>query len=159
MSINLHAKFVYAEGKIYHKFSVGNVLAGSIAGYLHHGGYLIVRVDGVQTPVHNIIWKMHFGEIPEGYEVDHIDTIKTNNLISNLRLATRQQNCANRNKPVTNKSGYKGVSFHKKSQKWVAQISVEGKRNTIGYFDSPEEANDAYQEVSKLIYGEFHNGN
>jgi hypothetical protein len=159
MSINLHDIFVYAEGTLYHKNSVGNLLAGSVAGTLHHSGYLRVRVAGISKSVHSIIWMLHFGEIPEGYEIDHIDGIKTNNLISNLRLATRQENCANRAKPITNKSGYKGVSLHKKSGKWIAQISIDGKRNTIGYYNTAEEAHNAYCEVSALIYGEFHNGN
>ena len=155
----LHERFVYAEGILYHKHSVGNLKAGSVAGHLHHSGYLHVRVNGIHNTVHNVIWMMHFGAIPEGYEVDHIDRVRSNNLISNLRLATRQQQCANRKTPITNRSGYKGVSFNKKSGKWVAQINVEGKRNTIGYFDTPEEASNAYNEVSQMIYGEFHHGN
>lgn len=50
--------------------------------------------------VHRIVFETYNGKIPKGYEIDHIDTNKTNNIITNLRLVTRKENMAN---PITKK--------------------------------------------------------
>jgi len=68
--------------------------------------------------------------------IDHDDRIKTNNKIGNLRLITTQQNAFNTNA--------KGYSFDKKSQKWRARIIFDGKIEYLGYYDTPEEAHQAY---------------
>ena len=85
------------------------------------------------------------------YEVDHIDSDMLNDRWSNLRLATRGQNEAN--KPLTkrNRSGFKGVSWDKERNKWKAQI----KSRLIGRFDTPEEAHAAYVVELKKMHGDF----
>lgn len=92
---------------------------------------------------------------PKGIEVDHIDGDSLNNRKSNLRLATRAQNAKNCRRPINNKSGYKGVYFHKASGKWLAQISANGKRVYIGCFDAPELAHAAYLRAAEKLHGEF----
>jgi len=87
--------------------------------------------------------------------VDHQDLNGLNNQRSNLRLATQPQNMHNTSAPRNNTSGYKGVSFHKASGKWRADICVEGKRIALGLFPSPEEAADAYDRVAVANFGEF----
>lgn len=70
--------------------------------------------------------------------VDHIDQNKTNNVFSNLRLATYSQNGMNRDATKSNKLGMKGVCFDAKVGKYKASIRVNGKHKHLGYFDNPD---------------------
>ena len=88
-------------------------------------------------------------------KVDHIDEIKTNNNIINLRFATVSQNGFNQGKHKDNTTGYKGVSFHKRDKKYVAQIRIEGKNKHLGYFLTAQDAGHAYDEYAKKHHGEF----
>lgn len=56
-------------------------------------GYYTTIVDGKAQYVHRLVWKLFNGEIPEGYEINHIDGNKSNNKLSNLELMTREENC------------------------------------------------------------------
>jgi hypothetical protein len=89
--------------------------------------------------------------------VDHIDGDGLNNRRDNLRVATHAQNLRNRGKNKNNKSGYKGVYWHKATKKWKAQIKVNGKEKYLGLFDNPEDAHKAYCEAAKELHGKFAN--
>lgn len=91
----------------------------------------------------------------DGLEIDHIDRNPLNNIFSNIRTATRSQNIMNQGKRKDNISGYKGVTWHKPNQKWMAQIGKDGKRYNLGYFYNPVEAAKAYDRAAKLLFGEF----
>mgnify|MGYP003653768617 CR=1 FL=1 len=92
---------------------------------------------------------------PHGWQVDHIDGDGLNNRRNNLRLATFGQNSQNRRINSNNKSGFKGVCFHKHSGKWRGQIRSNYKTISLGYFASPEEAHAAYCLASEKYHGEF----
>jgi hypothetical protein len=92
---------------------------------------------------------------PPGMEIDHIDSDGLNNMRSNLRVATHAENQRNSRISPKNSSGFKGVSWHKKNRRWHAQISVDGKKLHLGYFDTPEEAHAAYVAASERLHGEF----
>jgi hypothetical protein len=98
--------------------------------------------------------RMIMGE-PEGLDVDHISLNKLDNRRENLRVATRKQNMDNKNKQSNNTSGFKGVSFHKRDQKFVAQISIDGKRKFLGYFATAEAAHECYKQAAIQHNGEF----
>jgi hypothetical protein len=87
--------------------------------------------------------------------VDHIDGNITNNHVSNLRWATRAENSANSKITNRNTSGFKGVCFDKRTNKWKAQISINSKIKHIGLFDTPEEAYEAYKKAATEFHGEF----
>lgn len=130
--------------------------ANRAVGSPNAAGYLMVRLNKKRLyVVHRIIWEMVNGPIPDGMEVDHENTAKSDNKISNLRLATHSQNGFNKRKPRTNTSGYKGVTFHRATRKWASQIVANGKRIHIGLHESKDEAYAAYKVAAKNIHGEF----
>lgn len=90
-----------------------------------------------------------------GEEVDHINMDRIDNRISNLRVATKQQNLFNRSKNRNNTSGHKGVVWHKAACKWMATINVMYKQIYLGLFDDINEAALAYQTAAKKYHGEF----
>jgi len=97
---------------------------------------------------------MVYDKWPE-FEIDHINGIRDDNKIDNLREATRAQNMKNLVTPVTNKTGFKGVSWHKAAQKWQAHIRADGINYYLGIFDNPEDAHKAYVEASQKMHGIF----
>lgn len=106
---------------------------------------------------HAVDFRMHrqiMGE-PQGMEVDHEDGEGLNNQRYNLRVATHQQNLANRPKQKNNTSGYKGVSWSKQNKKWWAHICVSGKTISIGHYKDIKEAAKAYNEAASIHQGSF----
>lgn len=136
------------------KITQGGMSVGSPSGAQHHTGYILISIDGKRYAAHRLAWLYINGEWPNG-QVDHINRIKNDNRVSNLRESTRSQNYANSPKKVTNKSGYKGVFWNKVSQKWVSEISVNKVRYFLGYFKNKNEAALAYNGKAKELLGEF----
>jgi hypothetical protein len=121
----LQSIFEYKDGKLFRKKEITA---------LNLSGYLITQIKRKNYSVHRLIFMMHYGYLPE--VVDHIDGNRLNNSIENLRAATMQQNAQNSKLRKNNKSGIKGVSWHKKTNKWRVQISVNKKVVHFGeYFD------------------------
>jgi hypothetical protein len=87
--------------------------------------------------------------------VDHIDGNGLNNRRQNLRIVSPSENAQNARARKGTESGYKGVFFHKKNNNWRAQIMANGKRYSLGLFNTPEEAHAAYCEASDRLHGEF----
>lgn len=90
-------------------------------------------------------------------EVDHRSGDGLDNRRGNLRLCTRGQNNANRHILQTKTSNHKGVHFEQWSSRWRAEVNHEGKRYTLGRFDSEESAAAAYREAATRLFGEFAN--
>lgn len=129
-------------------------LAGEIAGSLTDKGYNRIGVNYRDYPASRLAWLYMTGEWPLG-EVDHKNTIRNDDRWHNLRPATRQQNCQNMNRGASNKSGFKGVSWHEKYGKWRATIKTNGKSFHLGYFDNPAIASEAYKDRALKIFGAF----
>lgn len=106
--------------------------------------------------MHRVILERKIGrELYKGEQVDHINHDTLDNRRENLRLATRSQNLMNRIKQQNNTSGYKGVSWHKHSQKWRATIKIGSRHTHLGLFDTPKDAYDAYCKAADELHGEF----
>lgn len=121
---------------------------GSTVGADHIAGYKHIMIQKKQYLAHRLAWFYFYGVWPQG-EVDHIDGNRSNNAITNLRDVDRLTNAQNRTKPqVDNKSGFLGV--HKKREKWVADIKVNGKTKRVGTFESPEKAHAAFVEAKRI---------
>jgi hypothetical protein len=126
------------------------------AGYLGNDGYIKIHIGNrCYLYAHRVLWEMQVGKIPTDLYLDHINRIRHDNRITNLRLCTHQQNHFNRTKQSNNKSGYKGVSWHKQKSKWVAQIKVDKRNKFLGFFDNAEEAYGVYCDAATSAYGEF----
>lgn len=133
-------------------------VVGSRLGSVNKHGYLQCQVRGQSFRVHRLIWMLFYGEIPP--LIDHKNGNRTDNRISNLRLATPQQNSRNSKRPSTNTSGFKGVSWCASRRKWLSQIAVGGgKTKNLGRFSKQSDAVAAYQQAAITIHGEFANFN
>lgn len=102
---------------------------------------------------HRLAWALHYGEWPSS-SIDHINCDRHDNRIANLRLATVAENNRNRPKQSNNTTGYKGVSFHKGTNRFEAKIMADKKRYRLGYFDTAEAAFAAYCEAAQRLHGE-----
>jgi hypothetical protein len=125
---------------------------GKETGNLDSDGYVFIRVNGKQYKAHRLAFLYMNGEMPK-YTVDHIDRVKNNNSWKNLRDVPMSVNKQNVEKPLKNNStGYLGVSFYKPYGMYVAGIKVNGIRKTLGYFDSPLDAHNAYLEAKNIYH-------
>ncbi len=86
---------------------------------------------------------------------DHIDRNELNNLESNFRASTKQQNNRNKSLHKNNTSGFTGVSWMKQRQKWNAHITIDYKSIKLGYFDNKDDAIKARLRAEKEYFGEF----
>ena len=96
---------------------------------------------------------MHMAIIPQktGLVTDHINMNSLDNRKCNLRIVTRSVNQINRGLQSNNTSGYKGVTWNKKSNKWQAQIKLNGKHILLGYFKNIKDAVTS-RKNAELIY-------
>ena len=104
--------FEYRDGELYYKDKTSpfsRIVIGDKAGHIGAGGYFRVQLFGKKYLVHRIIWEMFNGEIPKGLQIDHINGIRDDNRIDNLRLVTNGQNQLNARLKLSNKIGIKGV--------------------------------------------------
>lgn len=136
------------------KQSIGRVKKGQEAGWLSWNGYIKIAMDNKDYPSHRLAWFYVYKEWPKE-DLDHIDGLRTNNRISNLREATRSQNLQNKRKQRNNASGFIGVSFNKERNKWDARLKAQGKQICLGLFKTAEEAAQAYEEAAANYFGEF----
>ena len=133
-------------------------IKGKPVGTVASNGYLVVRIDYKLYLLHRIIYRMHFGDLTDEFQVDHIDGNPMNNRIENLRKATSQQNAQNsRVQSGKRHSGLKGVTWHAHKSKWVARVRVCGRNKLVGYFDTDKEAHAAYCRAASVAHGTFFN--
>lgn len=128
------------------------VKAGTIAGSEHPTDhYIAIKIDGVLYKAHRLAWFYSFGEWPPN-DIDHINRVRTDNRLVNIRLATRGENCQNRKTRADNSSGITGIGWHKRDKKWHAYIGKGKKIKYLGYFDALEDAIAARKEAEKLYF-------
>ncbi len=128
--------------------------AGKQAGTASLIGYRYVHIENVFHKEHRLIWLHVMGDWPIS-DIDHIDGDKSNNAIHNLRLASRSQNCANTKIRKDNGCGFKGVSYHSQLRKYQARIQINGRSMSLGCFETPEQAHEAYVKAARSYFGAF----
>ncbi len=112
------------------------------------GGYFRVRIFNKFYPSHRIIWLWHYGKWPD-HQIDHLDGNPANNKIDNLADKTNAENGKNRKMHAKNISGYPGVSWCTREQKWKASVNIQGKPKHLGYFEIKEDAYSAFLEKAR----------
>lgn len=127
--------------------------AGKNAG-ANGNGYIRVQIDGELYLAHRLAWLYVYGEWPlDG--LDHKDGNPSNNAIKNLRECSKAENNRNMRIPVSNTSGYKGVSWNARARKWHSKIKFNGKTVFLGAFDSALDAHIEYRDAAHRLHGAF----
>lgn len=111
-------------------------------------GHKTARIAGKTFLAHRLIWKMAYGADPN--VIDHIDGDPSNNRLSNLRSVRQTENTRNGRLSKNSTSGYNGVTFDKRRNKWVAVIMVDRKKIHLGQFDILEDAVKARGDANRL---------
>lgn len=115
-------------------------------------GYVRTRINNRAVFLHHFVFILKFKKIKDGFLLDHIDRRKLNNLTSNLREATKQQNSMNRSKKTNH---FKGVSFKKKTGKYDSCITLDRKYIHLGSFLNSNKAAYAYDVAAYHYFKEF----
>lgn len=126
-------------GILTRKITVSNQVAGKQAGYASQEGYRDIGIDRKSYRIHRIIWLYIYGEFPPD-QIDHINRIRNDNRLANLRLSSCAKNPLNKGKYRCNSSGHTGVSWHRTQKKWQAGIRKNGKQYYLGIFANIEDA-------------------
>ncbi len=129
------------------------VRKGQTTGYAYKG-YLYIGFSYKLYLAHRLAWFWMTGKWPKN-EIDHINGVGVDNRWCNLREATRSQNMANNVKIKNNTSGYRGVSWHKNRNKYIANIRINNRLEYLGYYATPEKAAEAYNKAATEYFGKF----
>lgn len=140
-------------GAFIHRVGRGGQLAGSRAGTQASNGYRNIYVDRRLYREHRLAWLYTHGEWP-AHQIDHINGVRDDNRLANLREATPQQNHFN-TPSLGGTSRFKGVSYDKERGRWAAYIKAGDVRKNLGRFHSEEDASAAYQAAASRLHGEF----
>jgi hypothetical protein len=117
-------------------------------------GYMSLKIRGAGYAQHRLAWLYMTGAWPS-QTIDHINSDPSDNRFCNLREASHAENCQNRRRRVTNKSGIKGVSWCNTNRRWVAVISVGGRQKYLGLHQTKERAAEVYAEAARAYHGQF----
>ena len=126
-----------------------NIHTGRVCTHINNWGYIQLTWDRgssgrMRQLAHRIAWFKTNGSIPEGFMIDHINGVKTDNRIENLRLICKSGNMQN--------SKWKGYRLHKASGKYAAAIKIDGTSKHLGLFTTEREARQAYLEAKKVLH-------
>lgn len=127
--------------------------ANTVAGGPDGQNYLAISIYGRDYKAHSLAWLYVHGHWPAD-QMDHINHVRDDNRIENLREATNKQNCKNRSINKNNTSGHNGVCWDRPTKKWKVQISHSGKLVYGGIFADIEDALARRKEL-EAVFG-FH---
>lgn len=156
--------FEYEEdtGRLRRLKAIGAKKSGSYATSKTKQGYLQAQIDGRTYTVHRLVYLYHFGEFPT--MLDHINSDKVDNRLTNLRVATSTQNACNTKKRKDNTSGTKGITYCNTHKAWLAKVNKDSKvvvsKTFKGSFDDEtikQEAINWITTARQQHHGEFAN--
>ena len=129
-----------------------SLVVGSVAGTIVKQGYIHIGVNGHYYKAHSLAWFYVHGVWPD--QIDHINHMRTDNRLLNLRNISQKENSKNNSRSKDNTSGVTGVKWHKRDKKWMAVISNDNKRINLGGFIDFNEA-VRIRKLAEIMYG-FH---
>lgn len=141
-------------GLFYWKHATGRKnKIGYIAGHKSKRGYVIIGIDCSAIRAHRLAWYYYYGQFPR-YSIDHINGIRHDNRICNLRDVDNTVNTENQKRATrqNKSSGTLGVSREKNHRRWRAVIETKGKQIHIGYYDTIEDAQTAYINKKRQLH-------
>lgn len=151
----LHEMLVYdsSSGDFYWRKNLkGHARAGELAGSANHAGYKRIRLDGSDVMLHRVAWAMTYGSWP-ALHIDHINGVRSDNRLVNLRQADHSLNMQNRRDAAAcNPTGLLGVQEVEKSHKFRSKITIGGKQHYLGTFNTADEAHRAYLEAKRILH-------
>ena len=134
-------------------WSKSTAKVGDKVGSLETNGYIRCQIFKNRKLEHQLVFLFFNGYIPK--YIDHINGIRDDNRIENLREADKQSNAFNRKSHKNSTSKYKGVSWNKALSKWHVQYRFKTERVHVGYFESEEAAAQAYRDATETIHMEY----
>lgn len=133
----------------------GKFPAGTEVGWIDPGkGYRKVQIGHRAFLVHRIAWAISFGAWSQ-FELDHINGLRIDNRLANLREVTRQQNSWNQGLRKTSTTGLTGVVKRRGSGNWGAYIRINGRTKWLGTFSTAEAAHEAYRQAAQEAWGDY----
>jgi len=157
--------FEYRDGDLYWKIDIYsgknykrcNIKTGDKVGCLEQNGkgiyYKVFSYGGKQYKTSRVIFLMFNGYLPE--KVIYKDGNTLNTKVENLLEANSSQIFYRKIEYLHNKTGYRGVSFNNKKDKYRVFFRKNNERIYLGTYSTIEEANKVYLELKKRYYGEF----
>ena len=127
-------------------------MPGNEVGWGSSHGYIKIKILGITYSRSHVAWLYVYGHHPKEC-MDHINRVRNDDRISNLREATKGENCRNTNIRSDNSTGVKGVSLN--NGKYMARINLRGKSIYLGTYDLIEDADLAYRKGCSKYHGEF----
>ncbi len=128
----------------------GRQRAGALTGTLGKRGYVVVDFHGLKFYAHRLAWLFANKRWPD-HTIDHINGVKTDNRLANLRDVPIQVNSQNVSRAYRNsKSQLLGVSW--RNGRWHAKIHVDGEDRLVGKFDDPDAAHAAYMAAKRAAH-------
>ena len=112
-----------------------NIKLGEVAGGRNSIGYIFIRLFYNRFLAHRLAWMYMYGNFPPD-EIDHINGVRDDNRIINLRAVSHAENAKNQRINSTNTSGVTGVSWNKAAQKWKAQVRQDNKTLYFGIYSN-----------------------
>ena len=137
----LHELFDFVDGEFVRKIGVQGFGCekGTVAGSKDKHGYVNINIDGKKYKCHRLVWLYLYGVWPKK-EIDHINRVRDDNRIENLREATSEEQKWNTKLYSHNSTGVKGVSWDSQHKKYRASITVKNSFKHLGFFENLEEA-------------------
>ena len=125
-----------------------NVDISKPAGCANPRGYRRIVIKGRMHYAHRLVWLYVHGCWPKS-QIDHINGVKLDNRLENLRDVTNHENQKNQTMYKTNTSGHVGVCWDKGRGNWNAQIQIDGKRKNLGRYVDLQDAIDVRKAAEK----------
>lgn len=136
----------------------GPMKPGDTPGASKTHGYRTIGFRYKTYPEHHLAWFFVYGVIPQ-LTIDHINGIRDDNRIENLREVSFAENCRNRRRMKNNTSGVQGVSFSPRHQMWKVSIRANGRDVFLGYYRTIDEASIARRAAERALGYHKNHGN